>query len=241
MELKILEDKKKELEKDVEEYHKKLQEEIKKQAEITNVEELAQSIIDYTDIENEISDRGLLLTLLSQPVEHFKSPFFKAQFGPYLDAAETVSPEIINFVTDVFHDEIKEDFPDYKYADEFTSEYREHILPGKIIAGRFNELDSLIREMNENIKNIDSKFNENLSTQQLYEAFKVALGMNIDLEGIKKGLEDEKISFLTSEAKKDLLELLAEKQRMKRFSESKDQNVAMERAVKMLEQREAEK
>ncbi|MBU0671107.1 MAG: hypothetical protein ABH835_01390 [Patescibacteria group bacterium] len=240
MELKILEDKKQKLEKEVEEYHRELNELIEEQATIKNVEDLAQSVIRYTEIENEISDRGLLLSLLSQDVEHFKSPYFKAQFGSYLDAAETCSPEIVNFITNVFHDAISTDFAGYKYADEFHTEYRQHIFPGKILAGRFQDLDPLVREMIDYIKSVDPKYDENLATHELYEAFKVALGMNINLEKLKKALEEGKIAFLTEEARKDLLAMVEEREKIRLYTAAKDQNVAMERAVKMLEQRESE-
>lgn len=235
-----MDQKKKDLREEVDHYHEKLQKEMARQKEITNIEELAQSILDYTNIENEISDRGLILTLLSQPVDHFKSPYFKAQFGSYLDAAETCSPEIVNFITEVFHDEIRSEFPSYKYPEEFHAEYREHILPGKILAGRFDELDGLVREMIDNVRKIEPKYDEGMAAQQLYEAFKVALGMNIRLEAVKGALEKGRIAFLTEESRKDLMELLEEKERIREFEENKDQNVAMERAVKMMEQREAE-
>ncbi|MBU0732410.1 hypothetical protein KKC88_06045 [Patescibacteria group bacterium] len=241
MDLIILDQKKTDLQEEVDHYHAKLQEEVANQKEITNIEELAQSILDYTNIENEISDRGLILTLLSQSVEHFKSPYFKAQFGLYLDAAETCSPEIVNFITDIFHEEIRTEFPTYQFPDEFHTEYRDHIIPGKILAGHFDEIDGLVREMIDNVRQIEPKYDESMATQQLYEAFKVALDMHIRLDAIKVALEEGRIAFLTEEARKDLLELLEEKKKAQQFEESKDQNVAMERAVKMLEQREVEK
>lgn len=240
MELKILQDKKQELEKEVEKYHQELNKLIEEQANITNVEELAQSIIHYTEIENDISDRGLLLSLFSQDVEHFKSPYFKAQFGSYLDAAETCSPEIVNFITNVFHDAISTDFSKYRYADEFHTEYRQHIFPGKILASRFQDLDPLVKEMINYIKAVDPKYDENIVTQELYEAFKVAINMNITLSNVKKALEEGKIAFLTEEARKDLLVMIEEKEKIRRYTKAKDQNVAMERAVKMLEQRESQ-
>ena len=240
MDLTILQDKKQQLEKEVQENHTKLQQIILEQKEIKEVEKLAQSILEYTEVENQISDRGLLLSLLSQDTDHFKTPYFKAQFDNYLDAAETCSPEIVNFITDIFHEEIREDFVNFKFTDEFHQEYRRHIFPGKILASRFEELDHLVREMNENIQKLEPEYDENLSTQELYEAFKIAIGMNINLAGVKEFLISTNIGFLTEEARKDLLELVEEREKIKEFTIAKDQNVAMERAVKMLEQKQSE-
>lgn len=50
---------------------------------------LALSILEYDKIENEISDRGLILSELQKPIESLASDYFKAELVNYFVAEET--------------------------------------------------------------------------------------------------------------------------------------------------------
>lgn len=231
---------KQELQQQIEKFEKELAELQAKQQTIQKVELLAESIIQYNAIQREISDRAYLFSLLSSPPENLRSPFVKSEFFAYLEAAETIGPDFVNFLIDDFLTQLRADLQadDDNSVEIIQAEYKEYILPGKIIAERFNEIDDLISEMNRFCRLVDQQYDESAACDVLTYAFQKSINADTRMEPTINALREMEFQCLTQEARAELLRQVDEHLAILRYDDTKNQNLAMEKAIKMMGERE---
>lgn len=234
---------KKVLQQNIEQYEKRLQETVQKQATATKIEELAQLILEYEDIQNHIGDRAHVFALLSEPMEAVRRPMVKSQFFSYIEAAETVGIELVDYLTDWFLEQIRIDIQagEDDAVDLIQNEYKEYILPGKIIAERFDQIDMLIDEMNRYCRAVDADYDEQLANDVLEYAFRISVHADTKMEPTIHAVRELQFSALTPESRASLLDAITEHLSILRFEEGKKQQIAMDKAVEMIEQREEKK
>ncbi len=222
---------------EIEENNQKLQELVKKQEKINNPEKLAVSILEYENLENEISDRGYVLTILDG-LDRFTSDYFKSQIFSYFEAAETVGEDLVNFLTEVFDQEVTtKELEDFDHEDMWLAHYKEYVLPGKILAHKFEQLDDLVGKMNEIIIKQWSDYDKEKSKTVLKYSFEKVIDGNIKLDPLIDDLKEREYKNLSEEEKDELLESLTAALGVKRFEEARRQEVAMEKAINMLNEK----
>lgn len=231
---------KQELQQQIEEYDKKLTAERIKQETLTKVEELAKSILDYNELQRQISDRTHLFALLSAPPESLRSPFIKSELFSYFEAAETVGPEFVNFLVDDFLTQIRADIQSQEddSVDLIQSEYKEYIIPGKIIAEHFNEIDELLAEMNRFCKMLDPNYDEATAAKVLEYAFRISIDADTRMDPTIQALKEMNFQYLTPEDRVSLLDHVAEHLGVLRYEQAKNQNLAMQKAIELLAAKE---
>jgi len=235
-------EKKLQLQKDIELYEKQLQKMIAQQGQMTNITQLAESILAYNEIERQIEDRAHLFSLLSSPPESLLSPYVKSELFSYIVSAETVSTEMVNFLMNDVLTQLRlliESGEDDS-IDLIQAEFREYLLPGKIIGERFEELDSLCNEMNRYCTALDSSYNPAQAERVLRYAFEISLNSDIQLDSVIEALKNMSFTYLSEADRAFLLDAVEERLASIRFEATKKHNIAMERAVKLLEHRETE-
>ncbi len=222
------------LNKEVEEYNSKLQELVVKQEKIKNPEKLAVSILEYENLENEISDRGQVVSILDG-MDRFTSDYFKAEIISYFEAAETVEEGLVDFLADSFHQQVTaKELEDFDHEDIWLAHYKEYVLPGKILAHKFEQLDDLVGQMNERIIKQWPEYDKERSKGVLKYAFEKVIDGNIKLDPLIDDLKEREYKNLSEEDKNELLESLTAALGVKRFEEARQQEVAMDKAINML-------
>ena len=225
------------LSKEVEEYNTKLQELVVKQEKINNPEKLAVSILEYEDIENNISDRGYVLSALDG-LDRFTSDYFKAELMSYFEAAETVEDDLVDFLVTTFDQEVTTKEPeDFDHEDMWLAHYKEYVLPGKILAHKFEQLDDLAGKMNELIIKQWPEYDKERSKGVLKYSFEKVIDGNIKLDPLIDNLKVVDYQNLNKEEKNELLESLTAALGVKRFEEARRQEVAMDKAINMLKEK----
>ncbi len=235
---------KKQLQEDITKFEQDLQKLIKKQQGISNVETLAATVLQYNQIEREIEDRAHVFTLLAAPPSSLTSPFVKSEFFSYIVAAETIGPEMVNLLTDDFITQIRKELQsgEYDSVDLVHAEFKEYILPGKIIGEKFEEIDSLLNEMNVYCKNIKADYNEAEGAQQVLKyAFEISITADTRMEPTIEAIRKFPLQNLSDQDRAELLDKVEEHLAVIRYNEAKKQNIAMDKAVKMLEQKQQPK
>lgn len=227
---------KNQLQQEISDWEKKLQTIILKQKSERKLEKLAALILEYDQIEREIEDRSHVFSVLSEPEETLTSPFIKSQWYSYIEAAETVTPEVVESVMDRFSPAIRaaieageDDTPDL-----IQSEFKEYILPGQILAGHPERLDGLVMEMNAMIRKINPNFNSSSAHELVFYAFQKAINLNVRIEPIAEVVKAGTIKSLTVDERNALLDQVEERAAVLRFEASRKQNVAMEKALELL-------
>ncbi|MFH1426162.1 MAG: hypothetical protein ABIG66_01890 [Candidatus Kerfeldbacteria bacterium] len=235
-------EKKKQLQEEIEQFEAKLTELVAKQATIKKIEDLAQSILEYNDLERQISDRTQLFALLSEPPESLRRPMVKSALFDYFEAAETVSIEMVDFIVSDFLTQIREDVQagEDTDLDSVEAEYKEYVLPGKIIAERFDEIDPLMDEMVRFCRLVDAGYDEKRANEVLEYAFGKSVLADTKMDPTIKALRELQFTFLTPEARARLLDQVEEHLAVLRYEEVKNQNIAMDKAVAMMEKKEGE-
>lgn len=230
---------KKLLQEQIQQYEDQLKLLVAKQAEIKKVDVLAQSILQYEDLQNQISDRAHLFALLSEPPESLRRPMVKAQLFSYIEAAETVGVDLVNFLVDDFLHQIRLDIQagEDDSTDLIQAEYKEYIIPGKIIAERFEEIDGLLAEMNRYCKVVDPKYDETSAHEVLRYAFEISITADTRMEPTVHALREIEFEYLMSEDRAALLDKVEEHLAIMRYDQTRQQNIAMEKALKMMEER----
>lgn len=226
------------LQAEVEVWEKKLQEVIEKQKKEKKVEKLAELILEYDKIEREIEDRTHVFSLLSQPEETLSSPFLKSEWYSYIEAAETVSPELVDAVMDRFSSAIRQTIESGEddTVDLIQAEYKEYLIPGQILAGHFERIDGLVMEMNAALSKVASTYDPKQSSTVVYYAFQKAIDSNVRIEPIAEAVKAATVKALTVDQRNQLLNQLEERAAVLRFDVSRKQNIAMEKAVQRLAQ-----
>ncbi len=229
------------LQQDIERYEKQLQQIIRQQESIGKVVELAQSILQYDELQRQIDDRTVLFSLFSEPPESLRHPLVKASFFTYLEAAETVGIELVDFLVNDFLQQIRYDIQNGEDDDVqlIQAEYKEYIIPGKIVAERFDEIEPLLEEMNRFCKIVNPNYNPMEAQAVLEYGIQKSIGADTKLDPTIHLVKEVQLQYLTGEARARLLDAVEERLAVMRYEEAKDQNIAMDKAVTMLEMREA--
>ncbi|PIW36890.1 MAG: hypothetical protein COW24_02945 [Candidatus Kerfeldbacteria bacterium CG15_BIG_FIL_POST_REV_8_21_14_020_45_12] len=228
------------LQQEIQQYEKQLQELIVKQGMITKVAELAQSILEYNELERNIGDRTYIFALLSSPPESLRNPLVKSNLFSYIEAAETVSVELVDFLLNDFIQQIKFDIQNGEDDDPglVQAEYKEYIIPGKIIAERFDEIEPLLEEMNRFCKVLQPNYDANEAQTVLEYGIRKSISADTRMDPTLHLLKEVKLQYLTPEARARLVDEVEEHLAIIRFEVAKDQNIAMDKAITMLEARE---
>lgn len=234
--------KKQQLQTEIEQYEKQLQQMAITRDSVKDIQKLAKAILDYNEIERQIEDRAHVFSLLSSPPESLLSPFVKAELFSYFVAAETVGPDLVNFLVDDVLMEVRAaiDAGEDDAVDLVQAEFREYVLPGKIIGQRFDELEPLLEEMNRDCAALDPKYNPESARNVLRYAFEVSLNADIALDTVIQCLREMPFKYLNEADRAFLLDAVEERLAILRYEYAKKQNVALERAVKIVEHREEE-
>lgn len=217
------------LNKEIEEYSQKLQQLIKEQEKIKSPDKLAVSILEYENLENEISDRGYVVLALDG-TDRFTSDYFKSQIFSYFEAAETVGDDLVDFLVDTFDQKVE----DFDHEDMWLAHYKEYVLPGKILAHKFEQLDDLVGKMNEIILKKWPNYDKEKSQGVLKYSFEKVIDGNIKLDPLIDDLKTREYLNLTGEEKSELLESLETALGVKRFEDARKQELAMDKALNIL-------
>lgn len=238
---------KKQLQDQMNEYQQKLEAVLEKQKKLKKIEDIAQSILDYNEIERQITDRAHLFSLFFSPPESLTSPYVKSQLFSYFEAAETIGPQMVDFLVDDFlmqlRNELQSSVADnYDSADLIQAEFKEYIIPGKIIAEKFEQIDSLIEEMNQYCQKIDPHYDPmkppNSAFDVLRYAFEISITADTRMDPTVHAIKEIPFRYLTHEDRIALLGAVDEHLAVIRFEKTKEQNIAMDMAVHMLAQKE---
>lgn len=233
---------KKRLHEEIEEYEKKLQILIKKQAQLTSIEELGQSVLEYDELEHQIEDRTKIFSFFSAPETSVSNPYVKAELSATIEAAETIDLEIVNVLADEILVAVRKevDVTDDDCA-VITNDFKEYVLPAKIIAGKFDELSSLLVEMISTCRQQVKNFNEKEVEKVFVYAWQRAIDADINLDPIIRALRMQKFQFLTNTDRAALLDRVEERLAVLRFEQAKKQQLALQKAVEISKRREKEK
>lgn len=231
---------KKQLQEEITAYEKQLQDLIIEQKKTHNIEKLALSIMRYDQLESEIADRTLLFSLFSGSLTQLRSPYVKSQLFEYIEAAETVSVEIVDVLVSAVLTELRDSIQlgDDDSVDLIQAEYKEYILPGKIIAERFDEIDALIAEMNRFCKTLDLSYSEESARSVLVYAFRKSIDADTRMPPTVAALQNHPFAYLLPEDRAGLLDHVNEHLAVLRYNEAKKQQIAMEQAIAQREKKE---
>ncbi len=224
------------LSQELNEFMVKLKELAARQQTEKNIEKIAASILQYNQLEKEISDRGYIISALNQPLERLTSDFFKTEIFSYFEAAETVGPELVDFLVEAFHQLSKTKIlPELETIDLYQAHYKEYVFPGKILAQKFEQLDALAREMNEYIVRRDPQYDHKKSQGLLAYSFQKAINADIRLDPLIEALRQREYEYLKAEERNKLLEAIEERLGVLRFEAARQQELAMAQAIGRLE------
>lgn len=228
------------LQQEIQQFEGQLKELIVKQAQIKKIDVLAQSILQYEDLQNHISDRAHLFALFSSPPESLRRPMVKSQLFSYVEAAETIGVDMVNFLIDDFLHQIRLDIQagEDDEVDLIHAEFKEYIIPGKIIAERFEEIDDLLSEMNRYCKVVDPQYDEARARDVLVYAFEISVNADTRMEPTVHALREIDFGYITPEDRGQLLDKVQERLAIIQYDQMRTQNIAMEKAVKMMSERE---
>lgn len=227
------------LQTEIQDFEKKLQAIIVQQKNEKNVEKMAALILKYDQTEREIEDRSHVFSLLSEPETELASPFVKSEWYSYIEAAETVSPELVQTVVDRFSPAIRQAIhsQDDDAVDLIQAEYHEYLIPGFILANQADRVDGLVMEMNAACTTLDPAFTPTQSSQVVFHAFQKAINSNVRIEPIAEIVKAGSVKSLTPEQRNTLLDELEERAAVLRFEVARKQTLAMEKALKIFEQK----
>lgn len=240
---------KQQLQQEVEQYEQQLEALVHQQNATQKIEELCQYLLQYNEVIRQIEDRQHVLSLLSNPLTSLRSPYVKAQFFSYIVAAETVNIDIVNLLVDEYVQQFRLDvqsglsLKEQKEQEEQTvesiqSEFKEYIIPGKITAERFAEIDDLLDEMNRYCRGVDATYTDDRAHAVLVYAFRVAIVADTAMPPIVEALRTHEFRYLKPEDRATLLDEAEEHIAVLRFEAVKKQNVAMDQAVQIVAKRE---
>jgi hypothetical protein len=231
---------KQQLQEEITQFETQLQEHREEQAKIKKIEKLAESILKYDEIVREISDRTTVFSLLSSPTDAFSSPYTKSQLFDYIQSAETVSVELVDFLVNIMLEQLRKEIQSGEddTVDLIQAEYKEYIIPGKIIAERFDEIDDLLGEMNRYCASVNSDYNPWDARQVLSYAFQKATDADTRMDPTITALKTGQFEYLTPEDRANLLSHVQEHLAVIRYDKARHQQIAMEKAVSMMESRE---
>lgn len=194
--------------------------------------------LQYNEISREINDRQHLLEVLGAGEERFANDLYKAEFWSYLVAAETVDLNLVNELTEKMHATAPAGFAEAESYDEIQAAYKNYILPGKIIGGRFDELDGLVDEMNTHIQRRIPTFDRSLSLPVLPYAFSLTIDSDTENEAVKQALETREFAWIQPEERNRLLKEMAEQIAYVQDELVRNEQIARNRYRDFLQQKE---
>lgn len=168
--------------------------------------------LKYEDLQREINDRQIVLDLLGSGDSRFSSQLYQAEFWNYLVAAETISNDLVNALVDKMHAAIVKELPTYESYEEFHAPYKHILIPGKIVAGRFDEIDGMVEEMNNYIQQVIPEYDRSKSLEVLPVAFGYSIAADTKNPPIQKALETRQFQWLLPEEQKRLLKEVIEQE-----------------------------
>ncbi len=200
---------------------------------------LAQAILDFESLQQGISDRGVLFTFFSEPEATITNPYQKSEWFEVVEAAETIGPAIVDIVADYFLQHIRGDIQagEDDAVDLIQSEFKEYIIPAKIIAERFDQIDDLLDEMNRYCTAVDRAYDSAAAQKVLVYAFEISLNADIRLEPTIAAIQKMQFRHLTPEDRALLLDRVEERLATLRFEKAKHQELALAKALEMIEER----
>ncbi len=209
------------------------------QREEKSPEKLAATILEFERLQQGISDRGELFAFFSAPDLSVTSPYQKSELFQVVEAAETIGTKIVDIVADYFLDHIRADIQagEDDAVDLIQAEFKEYIIPAKIIADRFDQLDDLLDEMNRYCRALDPNYDIGQAEKVLVYAFELSLNADVQLDTTIHALREFQLRFLTPEDRALLLDRVEERLAVLRFEKAKNQEIAIEKALEMIEQR----
>ncbi len=230
------------LKQEIDQYEQQLTVLNQKLSTFEKIPELADAILDYNTLTGEIEARTHLFQLFTSPPESLRHPLVKAIFFSYIESAETVGVDVVDFLVNDFLQQIRLDIQNGEDddVDLIQSEYKEYIIPGKIIAEQFNEIEDLLDEMNRFCKVIHPKYNTMQAREVLVYAVTRSIASDTRMEPTIHYVREVPSQYLTSEDRVTLLDTIEEHLAILRFEKTKQQNVAMDTAVEMLAQRQSD-
>lgn len=231
---------KQKLQEEITEFETKLQEHREAQAKIKKIEKLAESILQYDAIVREIADRTSVFSLLSAPTDAFASPYTKSQLFDYIQSAETVSIDLVDFIVNIMLSQLRKEIQSGEddTVELIQAEYKEYIIPGKIISERFDEIDDLLGEMNRFCAAVNNEYNPWDARKVLAYAFRKATDADTRMDPTISALKERQFEYLTPEDRAELLDHVHEHLAVIRYDDARHQQIAMDKAVKMLEARD---
>ena len=126
-------------------------------------------------------------------------------------------------------------------VDLIEADYKEYIIPGKIIAERFDEIEGLLTEMIRFCKYLDHKYSEERASDVLKYAFRISIDADTRMPPTIKALKEFQFTYLRPTDRAELLDHVEEHLAILRFEQVRKQNIAMEKAVAILQKREEDK
>lgn len=237
---------KQQLQQEVEQYEQQLEALVHQQNATQKIEELCQYLLQYNEVIRQIEDRQHVLSLLSNPLTSLRSPYVKAQFFSYIVAAETVNIDIVNLLVDEYVQQFRLDVQsglslkeqEEQTVESIQSEFKEYIIPGKITAEQFAEIDDLLDEMNRYCRGVDQQYADDQAHAVLVYAFRVAIVADTAMPPIVEALRNHEFRYLKPGDRATLLDEAEEHIAVLRFEAVKKQNVAMDQAVQIVAKRE---
>ena len=181
--------------------------------------------LEYASIEREITDRQHVLELIHDPA-NFESDFYQADFFSYLVAAETIGLDLVDDITTEMRIAVVREFSEYETFDEFHAPYKNFILPGKILAGHFDDLDAVIDDMNHYIMQIVLEYDRSKSLEVLPYAFGLAIDADVNVELFLKGLHEGDWVWLRPEDREATIKAAFDEIAERESKKIKDENVA---------------
>ena len=220
------------LQEDVKKFQAELQEVIKAQDAALKKQDQAPYVelyLKYNDISREIKDRNILIDLLGATEDRLESDLYKASFWQYLVAAETVSLDLVDELTNRMYEAAKKDFDEAESYDQFHAPYKHIVIPGKIIGNKFDEIDPLIDEMNNFIMAKIPEYDRSKSLEVLPVAFGMAIDSDTANIPVKEALEQRNFQWLMPEEKERLLAEVIEQEAFVTDAREKDKIIAAAR------------
>lgn len=209
------------------------------QMDVKSPEKIAKSILDVERIQREISDRGQIFAFLSSPESSITSPYLKAELFETIEAAETVSVQLVDVIAEHLLHYVRADIQagEDDVVELIQAEFKEYIIPAKIIAEHFEQIDDLLEEMNRYCRAVQADYAPSSAQEVLVYAFEASFNADIRLEPTVKALREFEFTYLTPEDRAMLLDRVEERLAIIRYEKAKNENVAMEQALHMIEER----
>lgn len=213
---------------------------VQKQTEITKVEVLAQSVLEYEDIQRKLENYAHVFSFFAAPVQSVLSPLVKAEVLEYVHAAVQVDPDIAKKAAEMIAEELRLliQSNDDDTLDMVEAEYRNYIVPAYLLAGLYNETNDQLMQMIRFCTQYSTDYGNTQAADVLRFGLEIVIDASEELTPLIAAIKTSFPKFLTEADQALLLDACEERLAEVRFEMSKKENLAHEKAVEMLERRE---